>query len=683
MANTFLPLLKKLFGYSGKGDKQSLAYEEPLDSVIDEQRREFTAAETLESDLRFALDLQMQEAMSASLSGTSKPSTSTSPPPPHFDVDGYEGFDYTGLLMENLARFEQDRFNQLQSETLIRSMKEDLDRQTHDQKFAREIMNIPEDQWAKTGDNIHRAYGDGEGKETESLRMYCKGIVSEERIKDMRVSVASIGVAICDFQDNLLFEMKRGLENGEMLTNEGAELEALVAGLEAAVALNLERVNFFCDNYMVYQYVSGRLLANQSKIATLVNKHVEAKLLAGKMAECPHESCKTTIDVDSCGKFVDLHLVEIISNRMEEASIAVTDKVYCPYPKCSHLMSKVEVLTCTSRESVGTETSPARKCRKCNQYFCLKCNVPWHYNMTCRAYQSSPRPPSGESVVKALAYEKKWCQCVKCNNMVELASGCYHIYCRCGYEFCYTCGAEWKNKKATCKCRRRDVVLPRVGRYTAELRATTIGVCQARFGSGDSTGSDRFEKKYTPEKPQSQKQVDRGYTVNPKVDDGHQGKVPIDLWRILSRSPKWKQLNNPDGGSFRKRSIVDAEVEVDETIDSTDQIPPFNVADSDGEDLIPRPIGRKKAKSIASGSGGSASVSASSRDEIGREMVEQFRAFNLQEQERLKLKEKELKLKEQEAEMKVMQTDPGTLSEIGLMIYKQRIREIKEKYKLP
>ncbi|KAL6011085.1 hypothetical protein ACLOJK_001529 [Asimina triloba] len=23
---------------------------------------------------------------------------------------------------------------------------------------------------------------------------------------------------------------------------------------------------------------------------------------------------------------------------------------------------------------------------------------------------------------------------------------------KCGYEFCYTCGAEWKNKKATCSC---------------------------------------------------------------------------------------------------------------------------------------------------------------------------------------------------------------------------------------
>ncbi|VFR03332.1 unnamed protein product [Cuscuta campestris] len=166
-------------------------------------------------------------------------------------------------------------------------------------------------------------------------------------------------------------------------------------------------------------------------------------------------------------------------------------------------------------------------------------------------------------------------------------------------------------------------------------------------------------------------------------DDGHQGKVTIDLWKILSRSPKWQQLNNPDGGSFRKRSTVDAEVEVDETIGSTDQIPPFNVADSDDEDLIPRPIGRKKAKSIASSLGGSASVSASSRDEIGWEMVEQLPPSNLREQERLKQKEKKLKLKEQEVEMKVMQTDPGTLSEIGLMIYEQRIREIKKKYNLP
>ncbi|VFR00096.1 unnamed protein product [Cuscuta campestris] len=166
-------------------------------------------------------------------------------------------------------------------------------------------------------------------------------------------------------------------------------------------------------------------------------------------------------------------------------------------------------------------------------------------------------------------------------------------------------------------------------------------------------------------------------------DDGHQGKVLIDLWRILSRSPKWQQLNNSDGRSSKKRSSVDTEVEVDETIGSSDQMPPFNVADSDDEDPIPRPIGRKKAKSIASGSGGSGSVSVSSHDEIGRAMVEQLWVFNLREEERMKLKEKEMKRKEQEDDIKIMETDLSTLSGFKRMIYEQRQRKIKAKYNLP
>jgi hypothetical protein len=28
----------------------------------------------------------------------------------------------------------------------------------------------------------------------------------------------------------------------------------------------------------------------------------------------------------------------------------------------------------------------------------------------------------------------------------------FYFFCRCNYEFCYNCGAEWKDKKPTCKC---------------------------------------------------------------------------------------------------------------------------------------------------------------------------------------------------------------------------------------
>ncbi|KAF5770570.1 putative E3 ubiquitin ligase RBR family [Helianthus annuus] len=53
---------------------------------------------------------------------------------------------------------------------------------------------------------------------------------------------------------------------------------------------------------------------------------------------------------------------------------------------------------------------------------------------------------------KVSATKKGWNECIKCKNSVELAFRCYHIYCRCGYEFFYTCGVEWVNKKPACRC---------------------------------------------------------------------------------------------------------------------------------------------------------------------------------------------------------------------------------------
>nr|XP_028944324.1 E3 ubiquitin-protein ligase dbl4-like isoform X2 [Malus domestica] len=152
-----------------------------------------------------------------------------------------------------------------------------------------------------------------------------------------------------------------------------------------------------------------------------MRQHVEVKFFNGMVAECPHEGCKTEVNIDGCAKFLAPKLVEAISQRIRESAIPVTDKVYCPNPRCSALMSKSE--------------------------------VPWHFNMNCYDYKRShPYPRPEDQLMNSLATKKHWRQCVKCNHMVELAEGCYHITCRCGYEFCYTCGAQWKNKKATCNC---------------------------------------------------------------------------------------------------------------------------------------------------------------------------------------------------------------------------------------
>ncbi|CAL8999446.1 unnamed protein product [Prunus brigantina] len=521
-----------------------------LHTILSEQRRDLMAAKTLDSDLDMAFKLQMQEAMAASLAlkplFASSSSSRNSPPPspPHDAI-----LDLAATLMlEDVERFAQEWEDHERTVSEMMKTKEELNRRIHDQKFAADLRDVPDDYWAKHGDYYERPYCADESSsssstkaaavETENLRLYCKGLVSEERVRDMKVVVAGAGVAICDPRDNLIFEARKNLEavaDGVVLSNEAAELEAIIEGLNKALTLDLKSVTFYCDDYMLYQYVTNRVRPGNSKVATLVNQvallqrkfeycspslvartdikfalkvareaivsqitwradssngkslketcvicfeetdvaemfsidgclhryccscmkqHVEVKFLNGMGAECPHEGCKNEVNIDSCAKFLAPKLVEAISQRIKESSIPVTDKVYCPNPRCSALMSKKEVLEYTKTTFVRAEQTGARRCMKCHYYFCINCKVPWHFNMTCYDYKRShPYPHREDQLLNSLATKKLWRQCVKCNHMVELAEGCYHITCRCGYEFCYTCGAEWKNKKATCSCR--------------------------------------------------------------------------------------------------------------------------------------------------------------------------------------------------------------------------------------
>ncbi|WCJ41086.1 RING/U-box protein with C6HC-type zinc finger [Euphorbia peplus] len=175
--------------------------------------------------------------------------------------------------------------------------------------------------------------------------------------------------------------------------------------------------------------------------SSCMKKHAEAKLLHGIVPKCPHQGCNSELSLENSIKFLTSKLIEMMRQRIKESSVPVSDRVYCPYPRCSALMSKNE-----------TDGSGARKCLECDGLFCVKCKVPWHDNITCDVYN----PPAEDVKFKCLASRNSWRQCDKCSHMIEFAGGCYHIICRCGFEFCYKCGREWRNKKATCSCQLWD-----------------------------------------------------------------------------------------------------------------------------------------------------------------------------------------------------------------------------------
>ncbi|KAL1558118.1 putative E3 ubiquitin-protein ligase ARI9 isoform X1 [Salvia divinorum] len=468
-------------------------------------------------DSEVAYNLQLEEAIAASLIdgdvGAPPPDTAAAGP-----YDAFIGCDQ-GLLDDVMAEVEAER------------LRLDLLRQVHDRALACEIMSVPDEEWLQTGNNLHRPFGEGSSSSSSNgrnfqFKVYVKGLVERE--------AGGIGVAICDGNDGLLFELSKGLSGKDQQTSkELVDFKALIEGLDAAVMLDLKRVTVVTDNPLLYQHITGQntqtiktavALSNQiqlllrkftqchpslvasnvnksvklarNAIAFLVNcsagssngknqteqcticledtyvdrmflitscrhsycflcmsKHVQFKLLQGRLPKCPHENCQTELKLESCKEFLTPELLEIMSQRVKEASIPADDKIYCPYPRCSNLLSKKELQGSIFLTNTYNGMLKCRKCPNCSGIFCTDCQVPWHKNMECSEFKRrNPNPCNEDKILESLASRNLWRQCPKCNHMVSLASGCYHIYCRCGHEFCYTCGAEWRNKKATCKC---------------------------------------------------------------------------------------------------------------------------------------------------------------------------------------------------------------------------------------
>ncbi|KAG9239653.1 hypothetical protein BJ875DRAFT_448003 [Amylocarpus encephaloides] len=137
------------------------------------------------------------------------------------------------------------------------------------------------------------------------------------------------------------------------------------------------------------------------------------------------------------------------------------NRTYCSNPKC------LVFLQAANHRNVERATCP-----ECERVTCTICKAEGH-DGDC---------PKDEGILQVLemASEKGWRRCGQCKAVVELDTGCYHITCRCGSQFCYLCGASWK----TCTCphwdesrlysRTSQVVERRGGRENRQARVDAV-----------------------------------------------------------------------------------------------------------------------------------------------------------------------------------------------------------------
>ncbi|MBA0565460.1 hypothetical protein Golob_010335 [Gossypium lobatum] len=232
--------------------------------------------------------------------------------------------------------------------------------------------------------------------------------------------------------------------------------------------------------------------------------HVDGKLQSSKVPiRCPQSQCKYYISTAECRSFLPLASYESLERAQAEANVLHSDGIYCPYPNCSVLLDPRECLSTRASSSSQSDNSCV-ECPVCQRFICVECGVPWHSSMSCEMYQNLPleERDAADITLHRLAQNKRWRRCQQCRRMIELAqalillyahlplirlylwelgwssdmirwqerpfmlegsidfgmllsgsclSMCEEVYL-CGHEFCYSCGAEYRDSQQTCQC---------------------------------------------------------------------------------------------------------------------------------------------------------------------------------------------------------------------------------------
>ncbi|KAI1412306.1 hypothetical protein F5Y13DRAFT_199912 [Hypoxylon sp. FL1857] len=142
----------------------------------------------------------------------------------------------------------------------------------------------------------------------------------------------------------------------------------------------------------------------------------------------PPRCCRQQIPLEENIPFLEPDLVVLY--RAKAVEYYTPRRTYCHRKDCSAFLPPANYL--------GDNTA---FCDTCRSETCILCKGPAHPGEECA------RDENLEKVLE-LARVNGWRQCPNCGTLIERATGCYHMTCRCRAEFCYLCSKIW----GTCEC---------------------------------------------------------------------------------------------------------------------------------------------------------------------------------------------------------------------------------------
>eukprot|EP01126_Amoeba_proteus_P048519 TRINITY_DN5609_c0_g1_i9.p1 TRINITY_DN5609_c0_g1~~TRINITY_DN5609_c0_g1_i9.p1 ORF type:complete len:164 (-),score=21.53 TRINITY_DN5609_c0_g1_i9:318-809(-) len=148
---------------------------------------------------------------------------------------------------------------------------------------------------------------------------------------------------------------------------------------------------------------------------------------------CPSPDCRTEVSESDLQVFMSASELQKYEEFLLSSFVETNSQDYscCPTPDCSYYFfykdGEFDFI-----------------CPRCKKRYCLKCKVEYHSECSCEEYQKwSVENGLADDKFYEFVYGSKCKQCRKCKKWVQKNSGCNHITCRCGSQFCYLCGGKW------------------------------------------------------------------------------------------------------------------------------------------------------------------------------------------------------------------------------------------------
>ncbi|KAH9939865.1 hypothetical protein B0H21DRAFT_30432 [Amylocystis lapponica] len=149
----------------------------------------------------------------------------------------------------------------------------------------------------------------------------------------------------------------------------------------------------------------------------------------------PPTCCRQRIPLHDVQPYMDATL--LAQHKEKSKEYKTVKRIYCANPTCSRFLGP-------QSEGLLSWIRPSRRCPTsgCSTTTCMRCRA------RVQPHGHHCVDDEQEREVLALAKEAGWTRCPRCNQMIELDGGCFHMTCRCKAEFCYLCRSTWK----TCSC---------------------------------------------------------------------------------------------------------------------------------------------------------------------------------------------------------------------------------------